>query len=64
MHRLYKKEYERKDKPFNNQLLIMNENIRNQQETEFNSKMEEQIDWNNIHNSIKSTAKVTIGYLN
>ena len=30
MHRLYKKENERKDKPFNNQLLIMNENIRNQ----------------------------------
>ena len=30
MHRLYKKENERKDKPFNNQLLIRNENIRNQ----------------------------------
>ena len=41
----------------------MNQNIRNQYKTELNSKIEQQIEWNDIQNSITSTAKVTIGYL-
>ena len=41
----------------------MNQNIRNQYKTELNSKIERQIEWNDIQNSITSTAKVTIGYL-
>ena len=66
MHRLYKKENKRRDKPFNSQLLIMNENIRNQYKTELKSKIEQQTEWNDIHNSGTSTIvpKVTIGYLN
>ena len=64
MHCLYKKENKRRDKPFNSQLLTMNENIRNQYKTELKLKIEQQIEWNDIENSITSTAKVTIGYLN
>ena len=64
MHCLYKKENKRRDKPFNSQLLTMNENIRNQYKTELKLKIEQQTEWNDIQNSITSTAKVTIGYLN
>ena len=64
MHRLYKTENNRKDKPFNNQLLTMNENIRKQCKAELKSNIEQQIEWNNIQNSITLTAKVTIVYLN
>ena len=45
MHHLYKKENKRKDKPFNSQLLTMNENIRNQYKTELKSKIENK-EWN------------------
>ena len=55
MHRLYKKENKRRDKPFNSQLVIMNENIRNQYKTELKSKIEQQTE---------CRKKVTIGYLN
>ena len=64
MHHLYKKENKRRDKPFNSQLLTMYEDIRNQYKTELKSKIEQQTEWNDIQNSITSTAKVTIGYLN
>ena len=64
MHRLYKKDNKRRDKPFNSQLLTMNEDIRNQYKTELKSKIEQQTEWNDIQNSITSAAKVTIGYLN
>ena len=64
MHRLYKKENKRKDKPFNSQLLTMNENIRNHYKTELKLKIEKQREWNDIQNSITSTAKVTSRYLN
>ena len=64
MHHLYKKESKRRDKPFNSQLLTVNEDIRNQYKTELKSKIEQQTEWNDIQNSITSTAKVTIWYLN
>ena len=38
MNHLYKKENRRRNKPFNNQLLKMNENIKNQYKTELKSK--------------------------
>ena len=38
MHCLYKKENRRRDKPFNSQLLTMNEDIRNQYKTELKLK--------------------------
>ena len=41
----------------------MNENIRNQYKTESKSKIEKQIEWNDIQNSITSTL-TSIGYLN
>ena len=64
MHHLYKKESKRRDKPFNSQLLTVNEDLRNQYKTELKSKIEQQTEWNDIQNSITSTAKVTIWYLN
>ena len=64
IHRLYKKENKRRDKPFNSQLLTVNENIRNQYKTELQSRTEQQTEWNDIQTSITSAAKVTIGYLN
>ena len=64
MHRLYKKENKRRDKPFNSQLLTMHEDIRNQYKTELKSKILLQTEWNDIQKSIMSTAKVTIEYLN
>ena len=64
MHHLYKKENRRRDKPFNSQLLTMNEDIRNQYKTELKLKKEQQTEWNDIQNSITLTAKVTNGYLN
>ena len=42
MHRLYKKENKRRDKPFNSQLLTMYEDIRNQYKIELKSKIEQQ----------------------
>ena len=64
LHRLYKNENNRRDKPFNCQLLAMNEDIRNQYKTELKLKIEQQTEWKDIQNSITWTAKVTIGYLN
>ena len=64
MHRLYERQNKRRDKPFNSQLLTMNENIRNQYKTELKSKIEQQTESNDIQNLITSTAKVTTGYLN
>ena len=48
IHRLYKKENKRRDKPFNSQLLTVNENIRNQYKTELQSRTEQQTEWNDI----------------
>ena len=64
MHRIYKKDNKRKEKPFNSQLLTMNEDIRNQYKNELRTKIEQQIEWNDIQKSITSTAQTTIGYLN
>ena len=63
MHRVYKKENRKKEKPFNSQLLPKDADIRNQYKNELKTKIEQQTEWNDIQNSITSTAKNTIGYL-
>ena len=57
MHRVYKKENRKKEKPFNSQLLSMDADLRNQYKNELKTKIEQQTEWNDIQNSITSTAK-------
>ena len=62
MHRVYKNENRKKEKPFNSQLSSMDADIRNQYKNKLKTKIEQQTEWNDIQNSITSTAKNTIGY--